>query len=84
MFLYCLQSHTEREWLIKHYEEQRHADFSSERKKVIAERLVRCQTFDRFLAKKFGTVKRYGAEGAESMMPFFDEVLSRCNKGTCA
>ena len=49
----------------------------------MAERLTKCQTFDRFLAKKFGTVKRYGAEGAESMMTFFDEVLLKCSKGTC-
>ena len=47
----------------------------------MAEQLVKCQTFDRFLAKKFGTVKRYGAEGAESMIIFFDEVLSKCGKG---
>ena len=47
----------------------------------MAEQLIKCQTFDRFLAKKFGTVKRYGAEGAESMLAFFDEVLSKCGKG---
>jgi len=33
------------------------------------------QAFDNFLAKKFPTVKRYGAEGAESMMAFFDELF---------
>ena len=33
------------------------------------------------MAKKFGTVKRYGAEGAESMMAFFDEVLRGCGQG---
>ena len=27
------------------------------------------------MAKKFPTVKRYGAEGAESMMAFFDELF---------
>ena len=75
-----MQSIVEREWLLQHYEKQARSDFTSERKKVMAERLTKCQTFDQFLAKKFGTVKRYGAEGAESMMPFFDEVLSRCNK----
>ena len=47
----------------------------------MAEQLIKCQTFDRFLAKKFGTVKRYGAEGAESMMTFFDQLLSKCGKG---
>lgn len=33
------------------------------------------KTFDNFVAKKFPTVKRYGAEGAESMMAFFDELF---------
>ena len=81
--LYCclLQSNTEREWLLRRYEEHRHSDFGAERKKTMAEQLIKCQTFDRFLAKKFGTVKRYGAEGAESMITFFDEVLSKCGKG---
>ncbi|OBS71972.1 hypothetical protein A6R68_13454 [Neotoma lepida] len=31
--------------------------------------------FDHFLATKFATVKRYGGEGAESMMGFFHELL---------
>ena len=82
LFCCCLpQSNAEREWLLRRYEEQRHSDFGAERKKTMAEQLVKCQTFDRFLAKKFGTVKRYGAEGAESMITFFDEVLSKCGKG---
>ena len=33
------------------------------------------KAFDNFLGKKFPTVKRYGAEGAESMMAFFDELF---------
>jgi len=43
--------------------------------------LTSYQAFDNFLAKKFPTVKRYGGEGAESMMAFFDELFlqsSRC------
>lgn len=33
------------------------------------------QEFDHFLATKFATVKRYSAEGAESMMGFFFELF---------
>lgn len=33
------------------------------------------QEFDHFLATKFATVKRYGGEGAESMMGFFHELF---------
>jgi len=34
------------------------------------------QAFDHFLAHKFTTVKRYGGEGAESAMAFYDELFS--------
>jgi len=34
------------------------------------------QAFDHFLANKFTTVKRYGGEGAESAMAFYDELFS--------
>jgi len=34
------------------------------------------QAFDHFLANKFTTVKRYGGEGAESAMVFYDELFS--------
>ena len=82
LFCCCLpQSNAGREWLLRRYEEHRHSDFGAERKKTMAEQLIKCQAFDRFLAKKFGTVKRYGAEGAESMITFFDEILSKCGKG---
>lgn len=35
--------------------------------------------FDHFLATKFATVKRYGGEGAESMMGFFYELFYQAN-----
>lgn len=46
-----------------------------EQRKKIAEILLRSQAFDNFLAAKFSTVKRYGGEGAESMMAFFYELF---------
>lgn len=39
------------------------------------------QAFDKFVAKKFITVKRYGGEGAESMMAFFDELFLQASNG---
>ncbi|KAG4071158.1 hypothetical protein HA402_001148 [Bradysia odoriphaga] len=41
----------------------------------IAALLLKSQAWDNFLATKFSTVKRYGAEGAESMMAFFRELF---------
>lgn len=38
---------------------------------------ARMEEFDHFLATKFSTVKRYGGEGAESMMGFFYELFNQ-------
>ena len=57
------------------YEQHRATPLSDDRKRSLAKLLVSCETFDHFLAKKFGTLKRYGGEGAESMMGFFEEAF---------
>ena len=42
--------------------------------------LLRSQNFDNFLAVKFASVKRYGGEGAESMMGIFLEMVESAGK----
>lgn len=69
----------ERQWLVEHYERNRDKEIAAMTKLRLAEHLIQSQTLDNFLAKKFGTLKRYGAEGAESMMAFFDQVLASCH-----
>lgn len=54
----------------------------NETKLRIAIELLKSQTFDNFLANKFTGVKRYGGEGAESMMAFFSEFFRLAAKGT--
>lgn len=75
---YLVQDVEEKEWLVRHYELNRNRVHSEESKLRLAKYLTQSQTFDNFMGKKFGTAKRYGAEGAESMMGFFDEVLMDC------
>lgn len=48
---------------------------SNESKIKIMTELLKSQVFDHFLAAKFSTLKRYGGEGAESMMAFFWQLL---------
>lgn len=72
------QSAQEKEWLVKYYEENRNRKLSQANRLELSKYLTESQAFDNFLAKKFGTVKRYGAEGAESMMGFFFEALTGC------
>jgi len=68
----------EKQWLLKEFEVSGHTVISGNTKKRLAKLLLRSEVFDNFLAKRFGSVKRYGAEGAESMMAFFDQLLVGC------
>lgn len=71
-----IESEHEREWLVENYEKfVANADISIGTKKEILELLLKSQTWDQFLATKFPRVKRYGGEGAESMMPFFRQLI---------
>ncbi|XP_043259776.1 probable 2-oxoglutarate dehydrogenase E1 component DHKTD1, mitochondrial [Colletes gigas] len=40
--------------------------------------MLKSQAFDNFLAIKFVSLKRYGCEGAESMLAFFHEFFKLC------
>ncbi|XP_068579619.1 2-oxoadipate dehydrogenase complex component E1 [Cebidichthys violaceus] len=70
-----LSSLEEREWVADRFEELKRKSFSTEEKKQLAKIMLESQEFDHFLATKFSTVKRYGGEGAESMMGFFHELF---------
>ncbi|NP_001084395.1 probable 2-oxoglutarate dehydrogenase E1 component DHKTD1, mitochondrial [Xenopus laevis] len=76
-----LQNYKEREWFSRRFEELKQESFSTEERKHLARLMLECQEFDHFLATKFSTVKRYGGEGAESMMGFFHEMLKMCSFG---
>uniref|UniRef100_A0A8D3A9Q7 2-oxoadipate dehydrogenase complex component E1 n=1 Tax=Scophthalmus maximus TaxID=52904 RepID=A0A8D3A9Q7_SCOMX len=70
-----LSSLEEREWFADRFEELKQKSFSPEERRQLAKIMLESQEFDHFLATKFATVKRYGGEGAESMMGFFYELF---------
>ncbi|XP_060114514.1 2-oxoadipate dehydrogenase complex component E1 [Heteronotia binoei] len=70
-----LSSMQEREWIVKRFEELKQEAVTTEEKKHLSRLMLESQEFDNFLATKFATVKRYGGEGAESMIGFFHELL---------
>uniref|UniRef100_A0AAX7VBI9 2-oxoadipate dehydrogenase complex component E1 n=1 Tax=Astatotilapia calliptera TaxID=8154 RepID=A0AAX7VBI9_ASTCA len=72
-----LSSLDEREWFADRFEELKRENFSPEERRQLAKIMLESQEFDHFLATKFATVKRYGGEGAESMMGFFFELFHR-------
>uniref|UniRef100_A0A8B9QST9 2-oxoadipate dehydrogenase complex component E1 n=1 Tax=Anas platyrhynchos TaxID=8839 RepID=A0A8B9QST9_ANAPL len=73
-----LPTSEERKWFAKRFEELKQEAFTTEEKKHLCKLMLESQEFDRFLATKFATVKRYGGEGAESMMGFFHELFKMC------
>ncbi|KAM8803301.1 2-oxoadipate dehydrogenase complex component E1 isoform 2-T2 [Rhynchonycteris naso] len=70
-----LQSQEEKDWFARRFEELKKETFTTEERKHLSKLMLESQEFDHFLATKFATVKRYGGEGAESMMGFFHELL---------
>ncbi len=55
-------------------------DFTDMGKKAILERLVAAEIFERFLGRKYTGTKRFGLEGAESMIPALEQILKRGSK----
>ncbi|XP_077274295.1 putative 2-oxoadipate dehydrogenase complex component E1 homolog isoform X1 [Temnothorax americanus] len=73
-----LETEEEREWFAENVETILAEPLNNETRKTIATEMLKSQAFDHFLAIKFVSHKRYGAEGAESMMAFFHEFFKQC------
>lgn len=54
---------------------------SNDARRQIAELLIKSQAWDNFMAIKFPTVKRYGGEGAESLVAFYWQLLRNSVQG---
>ncbi|KAF2897265.1 hypothetical protein ILUMI_08905 [Ignelater luminosus] len=73
-FMY-LENEEEIEWFSNRMENLPRENLDKQTKITLATELLKSQTFDNFLANKFSGLKRYGGEGAESMMAFFYEFF---------
>ncbi|KAF9405803.1 hypothetical protein HW555_013606 [Spodoptera exigua] len=69
-----LETEAEREWFAQRVENGQDV-IDNARRVEIAKELIRSQAWDKFLALKFPTVKRYCGEGAESILTFFSSLL---------
>lgn len=65
---------------VRWFEKQVEANSSSSSSSSteLARSLLEAEAFDHFLAKKFQSVKRYGGEGAETMITFVEELVRCC------
>ncbi|PHZ07394.1 2-oxoglutarate dehydrogenase, E1 component [Rhizopus microsporus ATCC 52813] len=70
-----IPSASERRWWYHAVESWQKPELTADQKKRIHELLVNSEVFDQFLGKKFPNVKRYGLEGAESMMVALDRLF---------
>ncbi|ORZ14017.1 dehydrogenase E1 and transketolase domain-containing protein 1 [Absidia repens] len=70
-----IPSASERRWWYNAVESWNKPQLSTDEKKRIHQLLSQSESFDHFLAKKFPNLKRYGLEGAESMMVALDRLF---------
>ncbi len=73
-----IQVPAERAWIQQKFESQvRRPLLSPADKKEILEILTTAETFERFLDRRYTGTKRFGIEGAESLMPALEAILRR-------
>ncbi len=71
-----IQDPGQKAWIQKRFESiGNHARFTDAAKRTILERLTAAETFERFLDKKYTGTKRFGLDGAETMIPALEHIL---------
>jgi 2-oxoglutarate dehydrogenase E1 component len=77
---YIMESN-ERRWLQKKFESKLEKyNFSKENKLHIYERLNSAEGLAKYLAAKYPGMKRFGIDGAESLVPLIDAVIQDCGE----
>ena len=72
-----IQVPIERAWIQQKFEKQNRRALSAAVKKEILQILTAAETFERFLDRRYTGTKRFGIEGAESLMPALEAILYR-------
>ncbi len=52
-------------------------EFTDDGKKAILNKIIQAEGFEKFLAKKFIGTKRFGLDGAESLIPALEQIIKR-------
>jgi 2-oxoglutarate dehydrogenase E1 component len=73
-----IQDTAQREWMRQRIESTRNKpSFSPEIKKELLQELVRADGFELFAQTKYTSVKRFGAEGGETIVPAIESIITR-------
>lgn len=76
-FMY-LEDNYEREWVRQQIETPSgYYDSTLREKKKLLDRLTAAEGIEKFLANKYPGVKRFGLEGAESLIPLLDHIVQK-------
>ena len=68
----------EKIWLRERMEkEENQLKFTEQGKKGILSKLIQAEGFEKFLALKFVATKRFGLDGAESLIPALEQIIKR-------
>jgi 2-oxoglutarate dehydrogenase E1 component len=70
-------------WIREQLETQEEVSFSKQDRLIILDRLTWADHFERFLAQKWSTAKRFGVEGAEALIPGMKEVIDTAASDGC-
>ena len=69
---------TEKVWFRNRMEkEENKIKFADTGKKKILNKIIQAEGFEKFLAKKFVGTKRFGLDGAESLIPALEQIIKR-------
>jgi 2-oxoglutarate dehydrogenase E1 component len=68
----------ERGWLQQRFESRgSEVAFTPEGKKAILQKLIEAESFEKFLGVKYTGTKRFGLDGAETMVPAMEQIIKR-------
>ncbi len=73
---------TEKRWMERYLETNLgYIEFDKEKRLSILERLTAAEGLEKYLARKYTGVKRFGLEGGESFIPAINEIIQRAGGG---
>jgi 2-oxoglutarate dehydrogenase E1 component len=65
------------DWIRERVERPKPWDYSSEEKRMILDRLMWSESFEKFMTSKFPNEKRFGLEGCEALIPGMKALIDR-------
>ena len=73
-----IQDTAQRDWMMKYVEQSRnHPSFSPAEKKDLLQQLTRADGFEIFAQTKYASIKRFGAEGGEAIVPAIEALITK-------